>query len=1131
MALIDTYELNDRYRLDDGRAFLSGSQALARLPYEQLRADRRAGLVTAAYISGYPGSPLAGYDRDVQAAAKLAAADGLHMVFQPGMNEELAATAVMGSQLAVTLDSCRYDGIIGIWYGKAPGLDRASDALRHAVFAGTSPKGGAVAIVGDDPTAKSSTLPSSSGATLVDLNMPIIYPGDVQEAIDLGRHAIAMSRACGVWPGIKVVEGVADGTGSVELHAERMNPIIPTMEIDGRIWVPRPNGNVITPSTRELEREFHEVRLELAREYGVLNQLNRIEVRGPSDWIGIVSPGYTFHETLEALRTLGFRSADELRAAGIRLFHLDMPIPIDPGQIREFADGLQEVIVVEEKAQNLEWAVKDALYGRTNAPVVYGKRAPDDSPLFPFTGAVEADTIAPILRRRLQARLAERMTPALPEPRQLIPLSVSRTPYYCSGCPHNRSTKASPDTLVGAGIGCHSLVMIVEPGQHGHLGGLTAMGNEGAQWFGMAPFVDDQHLVQNLGDGTLFHSGMTAIRAAIANGANITYKILYNGAVSMTGGQKPFGQLTVLELCKVLVAEGVKQIIITTDELHRYRMVDVPAGVKVWGRTRLQEAQEELALEPGCTVLIHDQRCAAEKRRDRKRGRIETPSFRVVINERVCEGCGDCGDKSNCLSVQPVDTPFGRKTRIDQDSCNFDFTCMEGDCPAFMKVSIDAAPASRRGTASRALPDVAAPAVAAPFEITIRMAGIGGTGVVTASQIIGTAAMLAGYHVRGLDQTGLSQKAGPVVSDLRLSPGEPLPSNKAKAASVDVLLAFDQLVGSADATIATLTAGHTRALVNSAAVPTGGMVTHPERPYPTAEVADRLDHGATISRVNAHGIVKALLGDDSTVNVFMLGVAVQQGLVPLSPEVVERVIDLNGTAVAKNLAAFTWGRAWVADAAAVEAEAGLAPADSPIDDTPLRARLHDDLVGYQSARYAARFDAVLDSVAALGHDDLTDAVARHLHKLMAYKDEYEVARLLLLPSTRAQAQAVGGRRSKVTWLLHPPALRSVGWKRKIQFGRWSRPAFLTLRSLRRLRGTPLDVFGWAKVRRVERAMVPEYVAALEALLPHVSDATLAEAVAIASLPDKVRGYEHLKLERAATYRQELAARVAAFTRA
>ena len=1127
--MIDSYELADRYRLDDGRAFLSGSQALARLPYEQLRADRRAGMHTAAYISGYPGSPLAGYDRDVSAAAKLATADGLKMVFQPGMNEELAATAVMGSQLAVTLDSCRYDGIVGIWYGKAPGLDRASDALRHAVFAGTSSKGGAVALVGDDPNAKSSTLPSSSGATLVDLNMPIIYPGDVQEAIDLGRHAIALSRACGVWASIKVVEAVADGTGSVELHPDRIAPQVPTMEVNGKLWVPRPSGEVITPFTLDLEREFHEVRLELARQYGVLNHLNTIPVRGPGDWMGIVASGHTYHETLQALRNLGFRTPHELTAAGIRLFKLAMPVPLDPAQVREFADGLAEVVVVEEKAQNLEWLVKDALYGRAGAPMVYGKHAPDDAALFPMTGTLEADSIAPLLRGRLAQRLASRMAPAPPAPRPLIPLSVTRTPFFCSGCPHNSSTKVPDGALVGAGIGCHSMVMMMEPGRAGHIVGLTSMGNEGAQWFGMAPFVDEPHLIQNLGDGTLFHSGMTAIRGAIANGANITYKILYNGAVAMTGGQDPFGQLDVPALCKVLLAEGARQIIVTTDELDRYRSIELPIGVKVWGRARLIEAQEVLAAVPGCTVLIHDQRCAAEKRRDRKRDRLETPNFRVVINERVCEGCGDCGDKSNCLSVQPTDTPFGRKTRIDQGSCNFDFSCMKGDCPAFMKVTVAPAKAAKRParpTPPTELPPPS-PATTPTGDCTIRLSGIGGTGVVTVSQILGTAAMLGGYHVRGLDQTGLSQKAGPVVSDIRLSRDVPQPSNKATAGSVDVLIAFDQLVGGNDATLRTLSSSRSVVVANSAEVATGSMVVHPDRAYPLAELNDRL---ASSTRehllVDAHRLVVDLLGDDSTVNVFMLGVAVQAGHVPVAPELIERAITLNGVAVQKNLAAFAWGRAWAADPSATAQAAGISVT---ADETPLRDRLTADLVGYQSARYAARFTALVDQVAALGHDRLTEAVMVHLHKLMAYKDEYEVARLLLLPESRAQAQAVGGRRTKVTWLLHPPALRSLGWRSKLHFGRWSRPAFYTLRAMRRARGRWFDAFGWAHVRRVERAMIPEYIEAIQSLLTKVTDGNLDEAVAIASLPDRVRGYEHLKLERAQVYRAELSGRLRAFT--
>ncbi len=1129
MAVTDTYQLTDRFRRDDGRAFLSGSQALARLPYEQLRVDRLAGLNTAAYISGYPGSPLAGFDRDVTAAAKLADADGLKMVFQPGMNEELAATAVMGTQLAVTVDTCRYDGVIGIWYGKAPGLDRASDALRHAVFAGTSAYGGALALVGDDPTAKSSTLPSSSGATLVDLNMPIIYPGDVQEAVDLGRHAIALSRACGVWASIKVVEAVADGTGSVELQPERIKPIVPTMQVNGKLWVPRPSGEIITPYTVALEKEFHEVRLKLASEYGVLNRLNTIPVRGQSDWIGIAASGYTFHQTLEALRLLGFRTADELRAAGIRLFKLGMPVPLDAGQVREFAEGLQEVVVVEEKAPNLEWLVKDALYGRADAPMVYGKRAPNDDDLFPFTGTLEADTIAPMLRRRLAARLADRMTPQPAAPRELIPLSVSRSPYFCSGCPHNSSTKAPEGSLVGAGIGCHSMVMLMEPERRGNIVGITSMGNEGAQWFGIAPFVDTPHLFQNIGDGTLFHSGMTAVRAAIANGANITYKILYNGAVSMTGGQEPFGQLDVLSLCRVLQAEGVAEIIVTTDDLSRYRQSEVPGGVRVWGRGRLIEAQEHLAFVPGCTVLIHDQRCAAELRRDRKRNVIDAPKFRVVINERICEGCGDCGDKSNCLSVQPIDTAYGRKTRIDQDSCNFDLSCMKGDCPAFMTVSIDTR--SRRG--EKKVARQAPPAVALPMAVdtdlddyTIRMAGIGGTGVVTISQILGTAAMLAGFHVRGLDQTGLSQKAGPVVSDLRLSRTRPHASNKATAGSVDVILAFDQLVAGGDATLRTMSADHTVVIANSAAIPTGSMVVNPGRPYPLAEVGARLDDNSESAiRVDAQRLTTALVGDSGSINVFMLGVAVQAGHVPVDVEYIERAITLNGVAVEKNLAAFGWGRAWVADAAATDVASGVVPA---VDEGPVRERLSADLVGYQSAGYAKKFDAVIDKVAAAGNDELTDAVARHLHKLMAYKDEYEVARLMLLPEARNQARKVGGAHTRTTWLLHPPMLRAMGMQNKLRLGRWATPAFWALRAMRKLRGTPLDFFGWAKVRRLEREMIPEYIAAIESLLPHVSAATLPEIVAIASLPDRVRGYEHIKWDRAVAYREELSRRLAAF---
>ena len=1134
----DGYRLDDRYVLENGRVFLTGSQALARLPFEQLRADRRAGLHTAAFISGYPGSPLASYDRDVAQSARLAQAAGFSMVVQPGLNEELAATSVMGSQLAVTIDSCRFDGIIGVWYGKAPGLDRASDAIRHAVFAGASAHGGAVALVGDDPKAKSSTLPSSSDATMVDLHMPVLYPGDVQEALDLGRHAIALSRASGLWTAIKVVDAVADGTGTVDLGIDRIVPVVPDFQVNGKQFVPHPSGKLLTPYTLEMEREFQEVRLEIARLYGIANDLNRVTVRGADDWIGIVATGHTYRETIEALHLLGFANDQALRDAGIRILKLGLPIPHDPSVVRQFATGLSEIVVVEEKNPTLEWMIKDELYSLNDRPIVTGKLNPDGTTLLPRTGTLDADTIAPRLRKRLGQRLAERMTPEPAARREMIPLTINRTPYFCSGCPHNTSTKVPEGALIGGGIGCHSMVMLMEPERVGHIVGLTAMGNEGAQWIGMSPFVDEPHLIQNIGDGTLFHSGLLAVRAASASGVNITYKILYNGAVAMTGGQDPYGQLEVPQLVTALLAEGVKRVMITTDDLARYRHIDLPEGVKVWGRQRVVEAQELLATVPGCTVLIHDQRCAAEKRRDRKRGKIDQPTFNVVINERVCEGCGDCGDVSNCLSVQPVDTPFGRKTRIDQSSCNVDLTCMQGDCPSFTSVR-PARFGRRRSRSARAIPQP--PASPSPEQpglnliissaegapVTLRMSGIGGTGVVTISQILGTAAMIDGLHVRGLDQTGLSQKAGTVVSDLRISHDHPHTSNKAPTGGVDVLLAFDQLAASGDAQILGADEHRTISILNAAQTPTASMVVHPQLAFPAGPVNDRISsHSRGVIRVDSSKLATGLFGDDATANVFLLGVAAQHGVLPVQVSSIVQAITLNGTAVDKNLAAFGWGRAWVNDSQAVVSAAGLAP--TVRETETLAQQFATELTRYQSAHYARRFEQVVAATVSIDRPTFTEAVATHLFKLMAYKDEYEVARLLLLPESRIAAEAVAGPGARQTWHLHPPILRSLGMKQKIRLGRWATPILVTLRSMKVLRGTPFDVFGFAKVRRLERSMVGEYIDAITAIQSHINASNVDEALAIASLPDAIRGYEHLKLERATTYRAELAKRVAAF---
>ncbi len=1134
------YELADRYRREDGRIFLSGVQAIARLPIDQIRIDRRNGLDTAAFVSGYQGSPVGMFGEEIDRAHRTV--PDLPVVNRPGVNEELAATAVMGSQLAVTLDDCKYDGILGIWYGKGPGIDRASDAIRHAVFASTAPHGGVVAVVGDDPSAKSSTLPSSSDATMVDLHMPLLFPGDPQEALDIARHAVALSRTCGIWSGLKLVTPVADGTGTIDVAIDRVVPVIPTLDIDGKRFEPHPNGLLIMPHTLDMEREFFEVRTELARQYGALNQLNRVTVRSGDDWIGIAACGHTYHELREALSVLGFDTDDDLRSAGIRLFQLMMPIPLDRHDVRSFAEGLTDVLVIEEKNPTLELLVRDALYDVADRPHVWGKRDEEGHILVPYDSLLDAERIMPSLRHHLGKRLADRLAPPQVKPdRNLIPLTVNRAPYFCSGCPHNTSTRVEPGTLVGGGIGCHAMVAFMEPERTGDIVGLTCMGNEGAQWIGMAPFVTRDHLVQNLGDGTFFHSGSLAVRAAIASGVDITYKILLNGTVAMTGGQDAQGAVDAGRMAAMLLAEGVKQVIITSDDPDRVKHYSIPTGVQVWDRDRLDEAQQLLANVRGTTVLIHDQACAAENRRARSRGTLATPGFRVVINERICEGCGDCGEVSNCLSVQPIDTPYGRKTAIHQTSCNFDFSCMKGDCPAFATVTVDpdATDSVRAAPVAPSSADLPTPTpIVDEANFTVRLLGIGGTGVVTVSQIIGTAAMLDDRHVRGLDQTGLSQKAGPVSSDIRITTDAPARSNHANEAGIDCLLAFDLLAASSDSHREGARIGKTVVVGSVDVVPTGQMVSRPGAiSLPEIDTLRRRLDDVSRPDVNryldASAITLGLFGKTTTANVLMMGVAVQLGALPVDPMMIEKAIELNGVAVDRNVAAFRFGRQWVIDPAGVEAVAGVSAPRIETHDQ-LIARLTDDLVDYQDDAYARRFADRVCAVQATeqrvvpGSTRFTEAVARHLHKLMAYKDEYEVARLALLDESQQRYQAVGGADTAVTYHLHPPALRSAGMQRKIEFKRTAAPSFKALRAMKRVRGTLADPFRWAEVRKVERAMIPEFEQAVDRLADRLTAGNLDEAVAIATLPDRVRGYEDIKLRRATAYRAELASRLQRF---
>jgi indolepyruvate ferredoxin oxidoreductase len=1147
-----SYSLEDRYGAETGRVLLTGIQALARIPVEQLRRDRSNGRRTAAFVSGYPGSPLGGFDLEM-ARVRTAVPD-VEIVHLPAVNEELAATAVMGSQLAAGRPDRRVDGVVGIWYGKAPGLDRAGDALRHATFAGTSPTGGAIALVGDDPACKSSTMPSSSDASLVDLHMPILYPGTVAECLVLGLHGIAMSRVTGLWSSLKIVTPVADATETVTLPVLDGDPVLPSIQVDGRPWTAHPSAQFLGARMIAVEREFHDVRLSLAHEYGAANQLNVVTVDPPKAWIGLLATGYTYQELREALRRLGLARDEDVRAAGIRLLYLRMPVPFNERQIAEFARGLEEVVVVEEKNPTLERLVRDALYPTPLRPLVIGKVAPDGTPLFPSYGLLDADAILPALRSRLASRLGARLAP-VPAERPRIAVAVARTPFFCSGCPHNWGTKVPAGSVVGMGTGCHGMTLLMDEDRVGESIGITAMGNEGAQWLGMAPFVETDHVFQNLGDGTYFHSAQLAVQAAIGAGAHMTYKLLYNSTVAMTGGQSAANAIDVASLAAIFLAQGVTQVAITADDPDRYRDVPLPAGVSVTDRTEIVAVQARLASRPGVTVLVHDQACAAEQRRARKRGRLATPGFRVVINHRICEGCGDCGDVSNCLSVQPVETALGRKTQIDQESCNYDLSCLGGDCPAFMTVAVDGA--ATVPPAPEEIP-IGPPPTSRAESVTLRLAGIGGTGVVSAAQIIGTAAMIDGWEVDGLDQTGLSQKAGPVVSDLTLRRVRTDGAKLVGTGQADTLLAFDQLVAVSPAAVAAASPGRTFTIASTAAPPVGARISHPERHQPDgpelAGILRRSSRPGKYLAVDAALYAAALTGAPTTANIFVVGAAVQVGAIPVSPEGIRTAIELNGAAVAANLAAFEWGRRWAAAPGAVDAVVRRRRPDlNQLVTNPLpRALTHRldalligaaaadglrtlaaDLVDYQSPAYARRW---LDLVEEAAHassragagDAFVLAVGRGYHKLLAYKDEYEVARLMLSADGLAAARAIGGDDAKITWHLHPPVLRTAGLRNKIRFGPWSRPAFALLARGKRLRGTPFDPFGKASVRQLERRLPILYARAIREVAGALDGDRIETAVAVAALPEMVRGYERLKVRRAAAFEAELAVLVATY---
>ncbi len=1148
--MTDGHRLSDRYAITEGALHLTGIQALARVPIDQRRADDRLGRRTAAYISGYEGSPLAGYDLEL--ARQQALLDAHDIVFQPAVNEELAATAVQGTQLAATMSDCRVEGITGYWYGKSPGLDRSSDALRHNNLGGTHPAGGAVAFVGDDPAAKSSTVPGSSEQLLADLGIPTLYPADPQDVVDLGLHSVALSRASGLWVALKIATAVADGAGPVEVSPRRVEPVAP--QLNGAPYRHEVTGKLLQPNLTRLERSRNGVRLEIARSYARLNGLNRI-TRGAADRIGVVAAGKTYLDMRQALRTLGLDD-EQLAQRGIRLLRLGMIYPIEPTIVQRFADGLDEVIVVEEKRAFIELAIKDLLYGRPRAPQITGKRNIDGTALLPDDGELDVDIIAHAVATRLgsyEGFTSIQAGTRRPHRPTALPLAI-RSPYFCSGCPHNSSTKSPDGSLVGAGIGCHGLVVGMRPQLVGEVTGLTQMGGEGAQWIGMEPFLGRQHLLQNLGDGTFHHSASLAVRAAVAAGANITYKLLYNSTVAMTGGQDAVGQMSIPRLCAAMLAEGVREIIVTTDDTGSYRGRRMPKAARVWPRDRLDEAQRHLASVPGVTMLIHDQECATELRRKRKRGLAPDPPMRILINERICEGCGDCGVKSNCLSVQPVETEFGRKTRIDQSSCNKDYSCLAGDCPSFVSVI----PRGKVRQAKPALQPLPLEALPEPEPIvsseihTIRILGIGGSGVVTLSQIFGVAASRAGRHVVTLDQTGIAQKGGAVVSDVKTMTTPIDSANRAADGEADLYLGADLLVAADPKNLRAADPVRTVAVISTSIVPTGNMVTDTAETYPdidqlTGQIA-AATRSVSMTQLDARGLAQTLFSSDQFANLLLAGVAYQVGALPISARAIEDAIAINGVAVDANVQAFRRGRQFVADRHALDDAVnqrlstrpnpkisnGAADLISSVGAAP-GSELHrlvsiriPDLIDYQDVRYANRYAQVVADVARVESQvtpqssAISEAVAHHLHKLMAYKDEYEVARLSLDPAFTESVRAEFGADVKVSYRLHPPLLRMLGLRHKISLGAWFRVVYRLLLWLRRLRGTPVDPFGWMPLRRVERRMIKEYVTTIKTLVVELTPDTAAAVAEIAALPDLIRGYEDIKLKNIERYREHLA---------
>ena len=1120
--------LADKYDLAKSRIFITGSQAIVRLLLMQKERDRRAGLNTAGFISGYRGSPVGGLDQQfIHAAKELRASD---IVFQPGLNEDVAATAIWGTQQAEMRGEGKYDGVFAVWYGKGPGVDRSGDVFRHANLAGTSKHGGALVLMGDDHASESSTSGHQSEFHLAAVGMPILQPAGVQELIDYGLFGFALSRYAGVWVGVKCVKDNIESTAVVDSALDRISTVAPDD------YAPPEGGLNIRPRDPVLEQEARllDHKRDAIIAFLRANRINRTIFSGGADArVGIITTGKSYLDVRQSLDVLGIDEA-RAQALGVRLHKLGCVWPLEPQGLREFAAGLDLIIVVEEKRALIEAQLREELYGSAHQPVVIGKKDEAGSSLFPAKYALDTNDIAIAIGERLRARfphdveLSRNLSRVRQEQAMLSQTRevAQRIPYFCSGCPHNASTKVPEGMRAYAGIGCHYMVQWMDRATEG----FTHMGGEGANWVGEAPFSTRGHVFQNLGDGTYNHSGVLAMRFAIGSGVNMTYKILYNDAVAMTGGQAHDGGLTVDRIARQVAAEGVRQLVLVTDDPFKYpSSTQWPAGLTIRPREELDAVQRELAQIPGVTALIFDQTCAAEKRRRRKRGTYPDPDKRVIINELVCEGCGDCGVQSNCISVQPVETEFGRKRRIDQGSCNKDFSCVNGFCPSFVTVHgatmKKAAPlASVAGDAGDDLPMPELPRLEGkPFGILV--AGVGGTGVVTIGAILGMAAHVEGKGAGAIDMTGIAQKGGAVFSHVKIgrSP-EDVHAIRIAAGEADLVLGCDLVVAGAKKSLAAVRHGHTGVIVNTEETYPGDFARNPDYSLPGARIRKSIAEaaGETAHFIDASRMANALLGTPLATNMFTLGYAFQKGFVPLSQASIFRALELNGEAVAMNKQAFVWGRRAAVDLRGVEALLGEEPSAHHLAQgfDEVVARRVDFLTGYQNAAYAARYRALVmrarevERARTPGREEFSLAVARNLFKLMAVKDEYEVARLYSDGAFRDQVKAAFEGDLRLEFHLAPPLFARrdphTGLPVKSTFGPRMMTAFRALAALKGLRGTWFDLFGYTQERREERGLIRDYEALLEELMASLDAQSHATAVALADLPQMIRGFGHVK---------------------